>query len=249
MTSNFIGFFGGEKKLHFTLIDPEEQAPKTAVERAELCASYGTDAIMIGGSTINEGDRGLIHGTIKAIKDSVRIPIIQFPNSAEVISKNTDYIFFMSLLNSRINRYLLGEQVKGAPIIKKFGVKPISMAYILVSTSREPTTVERIVGRENLDIIREGDIEKAVNYALTAQYLNMECIYLEAGSNAEKPVSDEMISAVRSEIEIPIIVGGGIRDDKTARKKTDAGADVIVNGTATEEDCTLIKEIIKCIKS
>lgn len=247
MFSRFIGLVGGETKLHFTLIDPEEQSLEVAARRARLCASYGSDAVMIGGSTIKGEDKGLVHDTIKVIKDSVDIPIIQFPNSAEVISENTDYIFFMSLLNSRINQYLLGEQVKGAPLIRRFGVKPISMAYILISTSEEATTVERIVGRENLDIIKEGDIDKAVNYALTAQYLNMECVYLEAGSNADKPVPDEMISAVRAEIDIPIIVGGGIRDGETAREKTEAGADVIVNGTATEEDCTLIREIIKGI--
>lgn len=251
MSSNFIRDLldKTKTKLHFTLIDPEEQTPEIAAKRVRLCASYGTDAIMIGGSTIKEKDKEIIDNTITAIKDSTEIPIIQFPNSADVISKNADYIFFMSLLNSKIDKYILSEQVKAAPIIRDLGIKPISLAYIVISTSKKPTTVEKIVGRKNLDIIKKNDIEKAVNYAIVAEsFWGFRNIYLEAGSNAEKPVPNEMISAVRNSISIPIIVGGGIKDEKIAREKVDAGADVIVNGTATEEDCSKIKKIIESIK-
>ncbi len=232
-----------EKKLHFTLIDPENQSPKEAGQRAEICYEYGTNAIMIGGSTVD--DRELVYRTVESIKRSVDIPTILFPNSSRAVSENADYIFFMMLMNSIDRRFLIEEQIKGASLINEWNIKPISMGYIVISTSRKPTMVERVC---NLDRIEGNEIQKAINYALTAQYLNMQCIYLEAGSGAEKPVPNEMISAVRAEIEIPIIVGGGIGDGKTAREKTRAGADVIVNGTATEEDCSKIKEIIESIK-
>lgn len=232
-----------EKKLHFTLIDPENQSPTEAGQRAKICCEYGTNAIMIGGSTVD--DREEVYRTVESIKRSVDIPTILFPNSSQAISENADYIFFMMLMNSLNRRFLIEEQIKGASLINEWNIKPISMGYIVISTSKKPTTVERTC---NLDRIKENEIQKAIDYALTAQYFNMQCIYLEAGSGAEKPVPNEMISAVRAEIEIPIIVGGGIRDGKTAREKTEAGADVIVNGTATEEDCSKIKEIIESIK-
>jgi len=232
-----------QKKLHFTLIDPENQTPKDAGRRAAACAGYGTDAIMVGGSTVKDG--GLVYRTVDAIKKSANVPTILFPNSAHALSENADYVFFMMLVNCLDRRLLLGEQVKGAPLINKWGIKPISMGYIVVSMSKEPTTVEKAAG---LDRIGAGDIEKAVSYALTAKYLNMECIYLEAGSGAEKPVPDEMISAVKNAAEIPIIVGGGIRDAKCAKDKTNAGADAIVSGTVSERDCGKIKGIIDAIK-
>lgn len=242
---NFIQeLLKNNQTLHFTLIDPENQDPKQAGYRTRLCESYGTDAIMVGGSTTR--DRKSMYNTIDAIKKEVKIPVIIFPNSAETISENADYIFFMSLLNSRQDRYLIEEQLKGVPLINEWGVEPISMAYLVISTSEIPTTVE---SRVKLDKIQGNDIEKAVNYALIAKIWGFDCLYLEAGSNADKPVPNEMIQAIRDAVDIPIIVGGGIRDAKTALEKANAGADIIVNGTLSEEDPTKIKEIIEKIKS
>ena len=232
-----------EKKLHFTLIDPENQTPYEAGERAKKAAEYGTDAVMIGGSTVR--DPGLVYETVKEIKRGSGLPTILFPNCAEAVSGNADYVFFMMLLNSLDRRFLLGEQIKAVQTIRENKIKPVSMGYIVVSMSSKETTIEKAA---SLDRITGADIDKAVGYALAAQYYNMECIYLEAGSGAEKPIPNEMISAVRRAIEIPVIVGGGIRDGRTAREKTDAGADAIVNGTAGEKDAGKIKEIIDAIK-
>ncbi len=232
------------KKLHFTLIDPEDQSPEDVGVIAKECESYGTDAIMIGGSTVK--DKNVVYNTVEAIKRAVRIPTILFPNSADIIPENVDYIFSMILLNSEELRFLKGEQLKGSLIVRKFGIGPIPMAYLVISTSKTPTTVEKS-GR--LDKIRYDDIEKAVNYAFMAEnFLGSDCIYLEAGSNAERPVSNEMVKAIRNTIKIPIIVGGGIRDAKTAKEKVRSGADVIVNGTIIKEDRKKIKEIIEEIK-
>lgn len=232
------------KKLHLTLIDPENQTPQEAGKRAAECESYGTDAIMIGGSTIR--DRSIVHETVKEIKNATNLPTILFPNSAESLSANADYVFFMMLMNSRDQRLLLGEQMKGAPFIRTNSIKPVSMGYIVISMSEAPTTVEKVA---NIDRISANDIEKARDYATTAEYLNMECIYLEAGSGAEKPVPDEMISTIRETVKIPLIVGGGIRDAKTAREKIEAGADAIVNGTLGEAHSARIREIIDAIKN
>jgi phosphoglycerol geranylgeranyltransferase len=232
-----------QKKLHFTLIDPENQTPHEAGQRAALCKSYGTDAIMIGGSTVPS--REIVFETVSEIKKLSGLPTILFPNSSIAVSANADYIFFMMLMNSMDRRFLLGEQMKAAKFIRENKIKTISMAYIVASMSASPTTVEKAAG---LDRITAADIEKAVDYALTAKYLNLECIYLEAGSGAEKPIPNEMIKAVKNASDLPIIVGGGIRDGKTAREKTESGADIIVNGSLSEKDSGKIKEIISAIK-
>ena len=229
--------------LHFSLIDPENQTPLQAGERATLCQEYGTNAIMVGGSTVTK--RQKVFGTIEEIKKKISIPIILFPNSAVAISRNADYVFFMELLNSLDYRYRGGEQLQGAILIKKWGIQPISMGYIVVSTSTKPTTLET---KTKLDRIDQDDIEKAMKYAVYAEMRGMSCVYLEAGSNPEYPVGIEMIKAVREAITIPLIVGGGIRNPTLAKQRIEAGADVIVNGTATEKNIRLIKDIIQKIR-
>lgn len=228
--------------LHFSLIDPENQTAQQAGEQALVCQQYGTHAIMVGGSTVSK--RQKVHDTIKEIKKKVHIPVILFPNSAVAISRNADYVFFMELLNSLEYRYRGGEQLEGALLIKKWGIRPISMGYIVVSTSTKPTTLEK---RTQLDAIYQKDIEKAVKYAVYAEMRGMSCVYLEAGSNAEYPVATNMVHAVSTSIDIPVIVGGGIKTADMAQEKIDAGARVIVNGTATEKNIKLIQQIIRRI--
>jgi len=147
----------------------------------------------------------------------------------------------MSLLNSKKSKYIIGEQVRGARRVEMYDIEPISMGYIVVSTGKEKTTVEKVA---DLYRIESGDIDKVIDYALAAKYMGMECVYLEAGSGASKPVSEEMVGRVRRRIDIPLIVGGGIRDGQTAKALADAGADVIVTGTAAEKNLKKVKEII-----
>ncbi|OYT54947.1 MAG: geranylgeranylglyceryl/heptaprenylglyceryl phosphate synthase [Candidatus Altiarchaeales archaeon ex4484_2] len=227
-----------KKKLHFTLIDPENQSPVEATELAGRCQDMGTDAIMVGGSTVKGG---VMDEITRLIKKAVTVPVIIFPNNAEAITAYADYIFFMSLLNSRKSDYLIGEQVRGARKVEMYGIEPISLGYIVVSTGKKKTTVEEVA---DLYRIEPNDVEKVIDYALAAQYMGMECVYLEAGSGASKPVPGEMIEKVKRRIDIPLIIGGGIRDGETAKNLADAGADVIVTGTAAEENLEMVKEII-----
>ncbi len=231
-------------RLHFSLIDPDRQTPDKAKEIAGFCEACGTDAIMVGGSTI---DFQSSRETIKAVKEAVKVPVILFPNSAKAVNGFADYIFFMTLMNSRKRKFLIEEQLEAVPLIKKFGPTPIGMGYILINTSGKRTAVEQVSG--NLDIIEGDDIEKAIRYSLVAQYFGMSCIYLEAGSGAQRPIPDEMIKAVKKEVDIPLIVGGGIIDKQTARKKIECGADVIVTGTVIEKARERLKEIIRAIKN
>lgn len=240
---NIIGeLLKQHKTLHFSLIDPDKQIPKEAGQRAKICTDYGTNAILVGGSTVKERQR--MYDTIQAIKKNVKVPIILFPNSADTIPENIDYILFMRLLNAKEHKYHFGEQARGAPLVKKWNIKTIATGYIIISTSNSPTTIEKIV---KLHKIKTNNIEKAVEYAIYAENLGMYCVYLDAGSDAEKPVSNEMIRGIRDEINLPIIVGGGINNADIAREKVDAGAKIVVNGTATENNINVIEKIIKRI--
>ncbi|HHQ45220.1 MAG TPA: geranylgeranylglyceryl/heptaprenylglyceryl phosphate synthase [Candidatus Altiarchaeales archaeon] len=228
--------------LHFTLIDPDKQTPAASGELAGKAEILGSTAIMVGGSTAGAE---ITDECVNAIKDSCSIPVILFPNAAGGVSPAADFLFFMMLMNSKDPRFLTGEQMNAAPHLEKFGVEPIPMGYIVVSTSKEPTTVEK-VGK--VDRIAPDDVEKAVAYALTAKYFGMACVYLEAGSGAEKPIPVEMIKAVKEKIRIPLIVGGGIRDVESAKKVADAGADVIVTGTIAEKNPEMLAKIIKALR-
>lgn len=229
------------KKLHFALLDPDKQDPKTAGEIAKTAEEAGSSAIMVGGSTLLSQKQ--VDETVKAIKDNSKLPVILFPSGAKFLSKYADAVFFMSLLNSRNLDYVIREHVKGAPFVKVTGIEPISMGYVIV----EPGMTAGKMGE--VDLIKKDDIHTAVGYALAAQYLGMDFFYLEAGSGAPTPVSNEMISAVKKNIDIPLVVGGGIRDAETAKEKARAGADVVVTGTTLEEVKDLKKALGKIIKS
>ncbi len=230
-----------KKKLHFSLLDPDKQKPVAAGFLAKTAEDAGSSVIMVGGSTLISQQQ--VDETVKAIKANTSIPVILFPSGAKFLSKYADAVFFMSLLNSRNLDYVIREHVKGAPFVKQSGIEPISMGYVIV----EPGMTVGKVGE--VDLIKKDDIDTAVGYALAAQYLGMNFFYLEAGSGASFAVSDDMISAVKKDIDIPLIVGGGIRDAKTAGRKAKAGADIVVTGTKLEEEKNLKKALSDIIKS
>jgi phosphoglycerol geranylgeranyltransferase len=229
--------------LHLTLLDPDKQAPDEAGEIASSASKGGTDGIMVGGSLgISQED---LDATVKSIKENTELPVILFPGGVTGISANADAIFFMSLLNSKNPYFITGAQATGAPIVKAVGIEPISMGYIVI----EPGGAVGKVGEA--DLIPRDNPAAAVGYALTAQYLGMKLVYLEAGSGADKHVPEEMVSAVKRALNIPLIVGGGIRTGEDARAVRSAGADIIVTGTVVEQTADVegkIKEITEALK-
>ena len=217
-----------ERIIHMTLIDPAKQTPEKAGEIARIAESAGTDAFMVGGST-NITQQNL-DASILAIKDVTRLPVIYFPSGAHAISKYSDAIYFMSVLNSRDVKNVIGEQVAGAPIVKKLCIEPISMGYLIV----EPGMRVGEIG--HAELVPRNKPEIAVAYGLAAEYLGMDFLYLEAGSGAPEPVPETMIRAVKSDVRIPIIVGGGIRTPEDTLMVKNAGANAIVTGTVIEEE-------------
>lgn len=229
---------------HLTLIDPAKQTPKKAREIASDAAAAGTDGIMVGGSTRAGGK--LLDDTVLAIKKATDLPVILFPASEAGVSKHADAIFFMSMLNSRDPYFITGAQKLGAPLVKRFKLEPLPMAYLLV----EPGGAAGRVGKA--DLIPRGKPELAVSYALAAQYLGMRFVYLEAGSGAATPVPIAMVKEVRRAIDATLIVGGGITTPEAAAERVEAGADVIVTGTLVEMAtgrAEKIREIVDAVKS
>lgn len=228
--------------VHITLIDPASQSPARSRAIASEAYALGTDAIMVGGSTgVNQQN---LDATVLAVKSAVDIPVIYFPSGANAITPHADAMYFMSMLNSRNLKMVIGEQVKGAPIVKKLGIETIPMGYIIV----EPGMKVGEVGEA--DLIRRDDIERAVAYGLAAEFLGMRLVYLEAGSGAPEPVPVEMVSTVKENLTVPLIVGGGIRRPDQAYALRKAGADIIVTGTVVENGDfrERLREIIKAIK-
>jgi phosphoglycerol geranylgeranyltransferase len=232
-----------EGAAHLTLIDPDSQSPQASGNIAAQAAKGGTDAIMIGGSTGAFG--GLLDKTLQAIKEQTDLPTILFPASAGGVSAYADAVFFMSLLNSRDVNYITTNQAIGAPLVKKTGIEPISMAYILI----EPGGTVGWVGDARL--IPRKKPELAVAYSLAGKYMGMHYIYLEAGSGADNPVPTAMVGAVKHAVgeETKVIVGGGIRDGETAGKLVTAGADMIVTGTIVEQVSDVSSKIMELVSA
>jgi phosphoglycerol geranylgeranyltransferase len=232
-----------EGSIHITLIDPEKVTTSSASRVAKEAETCNTAAIMVGGSTSVFTSH--LDEVVKAIKESVKIPVILFPNNITGISRYADAIWFMSLLNSADPYFLMGAQVLGAPIIKKFGLEPIPLGYIVVGEGRSAVSV---VGKAVP--IPYDKPELAAAHALAAEYFGMRFIYLEAGSGAGKSVPAEMARGVKNIISLPLIVGGGIRTGEQVKEIVKAGADIVVTGTVLEEqyDRNKIKELMDSMK-
>jgi len=231
-----------EGSIHITLVDPEKVAPLEASRIAKSSKISGTSAIMIGGSTFVS--QANLDDVVKAIKRTIKIPTILFPNNITGISRYADAIWFMSLLNSVDPYFLIGAQILGAPLVKKYGLEPISMGYIIVGEGGTAGVVGKAIP------LSYNKPELAAAHALAGQYLGMHFIYLEGGSGAKTPVPPEMIRTVKNFIDIPLIVGGGIRTKAQALAAVSAGADIVVTGNIIEstEAKQQVSEIIDGVK-
>jgi phosphoglycerol geranylgeranyltransferase len=181
---------------------------------------------------------------IKAVKKRTNLPVIIFPNDLVAVSKEADAIFFMSLMNSLNPYYITHAQALGAPLVKQYDLEPIPMGYVIVG---DRGAAAAFVGQANpIPFDKPG---LAVIYGMAAQFMGKRFYYLEAGSGVDRPVSPEMVSAVRSNVDIPLVVGGGIRSPRFARKIVKAGARVIVTGTLVERASPeMLRKMVRSIK-
>lgn len=228
------------EKLHFTLIDPDK--PIEDIDRiSSEMIDAGTDAFLIGGSlgvTPEEASE-----TAKALKKH-GLPVIIFPGNINCLTPEADAVLFMILLNTLDPYYLIGAQLAGAPIIRKYGLEPLPTGYLVVYGSTAVAHVGRIIP------VPENKPEIVGAYALTAEMLGLKYMYIEGGSGSSKPVPPSFIDSARKSSEkLIIIAGGGVREPDVAKKISTAGADILVTGTIVERDLDRAKEIIRSFKS
>ncbi len=230
---------------HVTLIDPDKQSPQVASDRACVAVEAGTSMIFVGGSTDTPDE--IVHATCVAIQEGLelrafaasqspdgdelrwQVPVVLFPGGSHALSPAADAITFMMLMNSTDRRFLVGEQLRGAPYLDKFGVDALPTGYLVCHPGGKVGEVG------SADLLMPDDVDLVKAYSLTAAMYGFKLLYLEAGSGADKQVNPELIKSARTTDGLTIIVGGGIRTPEQAKLAAESGADWVVTGTLTED--------------
>ncbi len=217
------------KQLLAVLIDPEKTSIEQLPTLVKLIHQSIATHIFVGGST---DQHNTIEPVIVALKKATMLPIIIFPGSANQVSKKADGILFLSLISGRNPEYLIEQQVQSAIQIKESSLEVLPTGYILVDGGKE-SAVERVSSSKP---ICQTNSELILRTALAGEFSGKKIIYLEAGSGAKTPVKSSIISLVKENLTIPLIIGGGIQTVHQLTTAYAAGADLVVIGTAFEKD-------------
>jgi phosphoglycerol geranylgeranyltransferase len=221
-----------KKKNHkkfAVLIDPDKLRLKKLGSVIELAKKYKVDYFFIGGSLIVND---MLDKVLSSIREACDIPMILFPGNSYQLSYRADGILFLSLISGRNAELLIGNHVITAPFLKISPLEVIPTGYMLIDGG-VPTTVSYI---SNTQPIPSNKNDIAISTALAGELLGLKTIFMDAGSGAQNPVPSAMIKAVREVIDVPIIIGGGIRTADKIMENLEAGADVIVIGDAIESE-------------
>ncbi len=217
------------KKLLAILLDPDKLAIENLSNLIQKINQSPATHIFVGGSSFNGT---YLDELIIKLKSKINLPILLFPGNPSQISKEADGILFLTLLSGRNSDYLIEHQVNAVPILNKTNLEVISTGYILIESGNE-TAVERVSQTKPLD---RNNPEYVLQTAQAGGFIGNKLIYLEAGSGAELSVPTEMITLVSKNIKVPLIVGGGIRSKQEIENAFSSGADLVVIGTAFEND-------------
>lgn len=222
------------EKLLAVLIDPDFGQDEARLERTvqQACMAKA-DLLFVGGSLLTSA---AFDHCVQLVRRWSDRPVVLFPGSPAQLSRHADAVLFLSLISGRNPELLIGHHVTAAPTVKALGLEAIPTGYMLIDGGK-PTTVSYV--SQTLPIPHDKPGIAAAT-ALAGELLGLRAIYMDTGSGAARSVSAAMVAAVRAHVDLPIIVGGGIRDGETARALCDAGADLVVVGTAFEEDPDLI---------
>lgn len=217
------------QKLLAILLDPDKIIWDNVEYLIKKIKQSPATHIFIGGSHVQNN---ILDELIIALKQKMSLPIVLFPGNPSQISDQADAILFLSLISGRNPDYLIEHQVSAAPILKKTQLEIISTGYMLIESGGK-TAVERISKTKPLD---RNNPDLALATAQAGEMMGNKLLYLEAGSGAKNAVPLEMIQLIAKNIEIPLIVGGGIIDLQGIQNAYKAGADLVVIGTAFEND-------------
>jgi putative glycerol-1-phosphate prenyltransferase len=230
------------KKSFAVLIDPDKVNDEKMLQLIQLAVTAKVDYFLVGGSLVISN---YLDQCVQLIKQNCSIPVLLFPGSAAQISKYADALLYLSLISGRNPELLIGQHVVSAPAIKQSGLEIISTGYMVIDGGA-PTTVSYISNATPLPADKN---EIAMCTAMAGEMLGMKLIYMDAGSGAKRPITENMISRVAHSIEVPLIIGGGITDPEKAYLNCKAGADMIVVGNAIEKDKSLIMEMASAVHS
>ena len=225
----------GEKCLA-VLIDPDKMKLDSLFSFIEKVNASIATHIFIGGSTVDELATEIL---VSEIKKLTKLPVVLFPGDIIQITSNADAILFLSLISGRNPKYLIGKHVEAVSVLRDANLEVIPTGYILIENGKE-TTVQKVTQTEPLC---RNNVQHVVDTAKAGELLGMKLIYLEAGSGANVPVDIDMISEVKKELSIPLIVGGGIKTKQQLDNAYQSGADLIVIGTAFEDDETFFNKL------
>lgn len=226
------------KKLLAVLIDPEKVDFKNLPSFFKKVHQSITTHIFVGGSTDKHHQTEKV---VLAVKELTKLPVLLFPGDVKQITNKADGILLLSLISGRNPAYLIEQHIQAVPKLLNSGLEIIPTGYILIDGQKE-TATQRV---SNTKPIPQIEIELIKNTALAGEFLGKKLIYLEAGSGAILPVDKKVITFVKKNLSIPLLVGGGIRSKKQLDLAFKAGADLVVIGTAFENDETFFEELIK----
>lgn len=225
-----------DKRLLAVLIDPDKfQIKNTSRFIAKVNASIATH-IFVGGSIV---DDLATHVLVSEIKKHTNLPVVLFPGDVTQITNKADAILFLSLLSGRNPEYLIGKHVHAVSKLADTNLEVIPTGYLLIESGKQ-TAVEKVTATKPM---QRDNIKHIVNTAKAGELLGMKLIYLEAGSGAKEAVTKGIITKVKSELSIPLIVGGGIKNKNQLEMAYNSGADLVVIGTAFENDESFFKEL------
>ena len=217
----------GEKLLAI-LLDPDK-VNLDEVSQFIQKINNKADFIFVGGSTVSNGDTDNL---VEKLKEFTKIPIVLFPGDYTQITNRADALLFLSLISGENPEYLIKQQLKSVPFLQKSSLEIIPTGYILIDGGTE-TSVQKV---SNTIPIDQNNIDLVSYTAIAGMYMGKQLIYLEAGSGATEVVNQAIINKVSKNISIPLIVGGGIKTKKQLDDAYNAGADLVVIGTAFEEN-------------
>jgi len=216
-------------KLLAVLIDPDKFSLERTQKFMEKVNSTIATHVFVGGSEVAEG---LAHILVSEIKRYTNLPVILFPGDVTQITDEADALLFLSLISGRNPDYLIGKHVAAVSKLKNTNLEIIPTGYVLIENGKE-TAVQRVTQTKPMP---KANIQNIVDTAKAGELLGMKLIYLEAGSGAKEAVNGEIIKQVKQQLAIPLIVGGGIKSREQLNTAYGFGADMVVIGTAFEED-------------
>lgn len=231
----------GHKQLSI-LIDPDKTGERQIERLVQGASECKVDYIFVGGSLLTNNNLG---NCIRRIRENCNIPIILFPGNNTMIDGNADAILFLSLISGRNPELLIGNHVSSAPLIREKNLEAIATGYMLIESGNTTTALYM----SNTQPIPADKPDIAACTAMAGEMLGMKMIFMDAGSGASQPIREEMIRAVRKSVDLPLIVGGGIRTPEKARLNCVAGADMIVVGNLLEKNPELLVEISEAVRS